>query len=416
MSYLKEIGGRAKSAAFTLSQALTDEKNNALLSIAEALESGQDDILAANAGDLKEAEQNGMGSAMLDRLRLNGARIKEIADAVRNVAALPEPVGKTIGGETRPNGLEIVKVTVPLGVVGIIFESRPNVTVDCAALCLKSGNACILRGGKEAIRSNAALVSCMQKALEGTKIPPGCIQLVEDTSRETAAEMMRLNGYIDVLIPRGGKGLIQSVVRNATVPVIETGAGNCHVFVDESAKHDMAVNIVNNAKTQRPSVCNAVETLLIHKNCADALLPEIAGRLSESSTEIRGCEKTLAILGKVAVPACEDDYMTEFGDYIIAVKVVGGIDEAIRHIEKYSTRHSEAIVTESYENSRRFLREVDSAAVYVNASTRFTDGGVFGLGAEIGISTQKLHARGPMGLTSLLSTKYMVTGSGQIRV
>ena len=415
MSYLTEIAGRAKSAAFTLSQALTGEKNNALLSIADALESGQDDILAANAEDLKAAEQNGMGSAMLDRLRLSGARIKEIADAVRNVAALPEPVGKTIGGGTRPNGLEIVKVTVPLGVVGIIFESRPNVTADCASLCLKSGNACILRGGKEAVRSNAALVSCMRKALETTGIPPDCIQLVEDTSRETAAEMMRLNGYIDVLIPRGGKGLIQSVVSNATVPVIETGAGNCHIFVDETAKHDMAVNIVNNAKTQRPSVCNAVETLLIHKNCAETLLPEIAGKLSESSTEIRGCEKTLAILGKGAVPAGEDDYMTEFGDYTIAVKVVDGIDEAISHIEKYSTRHSEAIVTESYENSRYFLHKVDSAAVYVNASTRFTDGGVFGLGAEIGISTQKMHARGPMGLNQLTTSKFIIYGDGQVR-
>jgi glutamate-5-semialdehyde dehydrogenase len=304
---------------------------------------------------------------------------------------------------------------VPLGVVGIIFESRPNVTADCAALCLKSGNACILRGGKEAIHSNTALVNCMRKALESTSIPPDCIQLVEDTSREVAAEMMGLNEYIDVLIPRGGKGLIQSVVKNETVPVIETGAGTCHIFVDETATLEMAVNIVNNAKTQRPSVCNAIETLLIHKGCAALLLPKIAEKLDESSVEIRGCEKTGVILGPGVTPAAEDDYMTEFGDYILAVKVVDGIDDAISHIERHSTRHSEAIITESYENSRRFLHEIDSAAVYVNASTRFTDGGEFGLGAEIGISTQKLHARGPMGLTSLLSTKYLITGNGQIR-
>ena len=415
MSYLKEIGGRAKAAAFKLSQALTDEKNNALLLIAEAFETGKDEILAANEKDIKAAGQNGLGSAMLDRLLLNDARINDIAVAVRYVATLPEPVGRALGGETRPNGLEIVKVTVPLGVVGIIFESRPNVTADCAALCLKSGNACILRGGKEAIHSNTALVSCMKKALEKTSILPDCIQLIEDTSREVAAEMMGLNEYINVLIPRGGKGLIQSVVKNATVPVIETGAGNCHIFVDETADPDMAVRIVDNAKTQRPSVCNAVETLLIHKNCAAALLPGIAGKLDESSVQIRGCERTRAILGSGIELAGEDDYITEFGDYILAVKVVDGIGEAIRHIEKYSTRHSEAIITGSYENSRRFLHEVDSAAVYVNASTRFTDGGEFGLGAEIGISTQKLHARGPMGLTSLLSTKYLITGSGQIR-
>lgn len=415
MTDLTIIGERARAAAFTLSQALSGEKDRALLAIADALEAQEETILAANAEDLRAAEQNGMGGAMLDRLRLTGGRVKEIAAAVRYVAALPEPVGRVSGGDTRPNGLQIVKITVPLGVVGVIFESRPNVTADCAALCLKSGNACILRGGKEAIHSNTALVNCMQQALEKTNLPPGCVQLVEDTDRETAAQMMRLNKYIDLLIPRGGKGLIQSVVKNATVPVIETGAGNCHIFVDETAEPQMAINIVNNAKTSRPSVCNAVETLLIHEGCAEGLLPKIAEKLKAFSVELRCCEAARRILGPGVTTACEEDYRTEFDDYILAVKVVSGIDEAIRHIEKYSTRHSEAIITQNYENSRQFLRAVDSAAVYVNASTRFTDGGEFGFGAEIGISTQKLHARGPMGLQHLVSCKYLITGNGQIR-
>ncbi len=412
---LNTIGKNAKSAAFSLSQALSGEKNKALQIIAEDLLANMPAILSANLQDLGAAEKNGMASSMVDRLRLTEARIRDIADAVLFVANLDDPVGKVIGGETRPNGLQIVKTTVPLGVVGIIYESRPNVTVDCAALCLKSGNACILRGGKESINSNTALAMLMRASLAKTAINPDCIQLVEDTSRETATEMMRLNTYIDVLIPRGGSGLIQAVVKNATVPVIETGAGNCHIFVDETSDENMAVQIVDNAKTSRPSVCNAMETLLIHKDCAEKLLPQIAGQLKKSSVELRGCRRTCEILGDLAIAATDDDYKTEFDDYILAIKVVNDIDEAIAHIEKYSTHHSEAIITQNYQNSRQFLSQVDSAAVYVNASTRFTDGGEFGLGAEIGISTQKLHARGPMGLAHLTSTKYLITGCGQIR-
>lgn len=415
MTDLITIGLNAKLAARKLAQALPREKDAALLAIADALENSMDHILAANAGDLEAAAENGMSSAMMDRLRLSEPRVREIAEAVRYVAGLEDPVGKIIGGGTRPNGLRIEKTTVPLGVVGIIFESRPNVTVDCAVLCLKSGNACVLRGGKEALRSNFALVSVMRDALGKTGIEPGCIQLITDTARETASEMMRMNGYIDVLIPRGGAGLIRTVVENATVPVIETGAGNCHLFIDESADPEMAVDIADNAKTSRPSVCNAVETLLVHKACAKKILPLVADRLEKSSVEIRGCPETRRILGDRVKPAKDEDYATEFDDYILAVKVVEDIDEAMSHIEKYSTRHSEAIVTRDYESSRKFLMGVDSAAVYVNASTRFTDGGEFGLGAEIGISTQKLHARGPMGLQNLTSTKYLVTGSGQIR-
>lgn len=417
MTDLFTIGKTAKQAAFGLSQTLSDEKNDALLRIANALtnKNGQDEILTANAKDIAAAGDNGIGAAMQDRLRLTESRIKDIAEAVRFVASLDDPVGKVLDGRMLANGLQIIKTTVPLGVVGIIYESRPNVTVDCAALCLKSGNACILRGGKEAIHSNLALVKIMRAALAKTEINPDCIQLVEDTSRETAIELMRMNKLIDVLIPRGGAGLIQSVVKNATVPVIETGAGNCHIFVDESANAEMAVNIVDNAKTSRPSVCNAVETLLIHKNCAESLLPQIAAQLQKSTVEIRGCKETQRILGDRAKAATDEDYATEYDDYILAVKVVESIDEAVAHIEEYSTRHSEAIITQNYRNSRLFLSQVDSAAVYVNASTRFTDGGVFGLGAEIGISTQKLHARGPMGLAHLTSTKYLVMGSGQIR-
>lgn len=415
MAGLETIGKNAKKAAFGLAQALSGEKNSALDAIAVTLENGMSEILDANAKDIKNAGENGMGSAMLDRLRLNEARIKDIAEAVRYLERLDDPVGRVIGGETRPNGLSIVKTTVPIGVVGIIFESRPNVTVDCAALCLKSGNACVLRGGKEAIHSNTALVKLMRQALSKTALDPDCIQLVEDTSRETAREMMRMNGFIDVLIPRGGSGLIQTVVRESTVPVIETGAGNCHIFVDETASRSMAVSIVNNAKTSRPSVCNAAETLLIHEKCAETLLPEIASELKKSGVELRGCEKCVKILGSLAILATEEDYKTEFDDFILAIKVVKDIDEAISHIERYSTGHSESIITQSFENAKKFQHTVDSAAVYVNASTRFTDGGEFGLGAEIGISTQKLHARGPMGLSQLTSTKYLVTGNGQIR-
>ncbi|HHY52634.1 MAG TPA: glutamate-5-semialdehyde dehydrogenase, partial [Clostridiales bacterium] len=331
------------------------------------------------------------------------------------LVSLPDPVGLVLEGSRRPNGISITKITVPLGVVGIIFESRPNVTVDCAALCLKSGNACILRGGKEAIHSNLALTQVMQQALAGTAVPADAVLLVEDTSRETATALMKLNQYVDVLIPRGGAGLIQAVVQNATVPVIETGVGNCHAFVDQSADLEMAVRIVENGKTQRPSVCNALETLLVHQDIAGAFLPLVKQRLDQHNVELRGCPKTREILGDCVVPATEEDYYTEFLDYILAVKVVADMDEAIAHIARYSSHHSEVIITNNLENSRKFTSMVDSAAVYVNASTRFTDGGQFGLGAEIGISTQKLHARGPMGLRELVSYKYVIHGDGQIR-
>jgi glutamate-5-semialdehyde dehydrogenase len=414
---LEQIGKNARIAARKLSRALTAEKDKALLAMADSLTANEAAILAANAEDLKQAKADGMSSAMQDRLLLTPERLAEIAEAMRYVVSLQDPAGRVIGGGKRPNGLELTQVTVPLGVLGVIFESRPNVTADCAALCLKSGNACILRGGKEAIRSNTALVKAMRGAIAAQgfeTVPEDAVQLVEDTSRETANEMMRLNGVLDLLIPRGGAGLIKAVTQNASVPVIETGAGNCHIFVDESADAEMAASIVDNAKTQRPSVCNAAETLLIHENCAEIILPVIAKRLEHAKVELRACEKSIKILEN-AKPATEEDYATEFDDYILAVKAVSGLDEALEHIERFSTRHSEAIITRSYENGRRFLNEVDSAAVYVNASTRFTDGGVFGLGAEIGISTQKLHARGPMGLTHLTSTKYMSNGNGQIR-
>lgn len=415
MTDLTGIGKRARQSSSVLACSLTGAKNAALLAMADSLIRHVEEILLANSRDLATAAENGMSEAMLDRLRLTPERIDDIADAVRFVVGLEDPIGRIIGGETRPNGLRIVKMAVPLGVVGMIYESRPNVTVDCAALCLKSGNACILRGGKEAIHSNKALVEILRAAVAGTGLPADCIQLIEDTSRETAAEMMRLNGYIDVLIPRGGAGLIQSVVKNSTVPVVETGAGNCHIFVDASADLQMAVDVVNNAKTSRPSVCNAVETLLVHEQCAETFLPLVQKKLAQSAVELRGCPETLRTLGGAVIPATEEDYATEYDDYILAIKVVQDMDEAIAHIAAYSTHHSEAILTADYKNSQAFTLQVDSAAVYVNASTRFTDGGEFGLGAEIGISTQKLHARGPMGLGSLTSSKYIITGDGQIR-
>jgi len=412
---LTALGIRAKQAAAALSQCSSAEKDAALLAIADALQANVSQILKANQKDLDAAQANGMSKAMQDRLRLSGERIESIANAVRELVSLPDPVGLVLEGSRRPNGISITKITVPLGVVGIIFESRPNVTVDCAALCLKSGNACILRGGKEAIHSNLALTQVMQQALAGTAVPADAVLLVEDTSRETATALMKLNQYVDVLIPRGGAGLIQAVVQNATVPVIETGVGNCHAFVDQSADLEMAVRIVENGKTQRPSVCNALETLLVHQDIAGAFLPLVKQRLDQHNVELRGCPKTREILGDCVVPATEEDYYTEFLDYILAVKVVADVDEAIAHIARYSSHHSEVIITNNLENSRKFTSMVDSAAVYVNASTRFTDGGQFGLGAEIGISTQKLHARGPMGLRELVSYKYVIHGNGQIR-
>ena len=414
MTDLNIIGAAAKDAAFALANASTAQKDAALMAIAAALEARAADILSANREDVEAARAGGMSPSMLDRLSLSEARVKGMAEGVRDVAKLPDPVGRVLSGSTLACGLAMEKIAVPLGVIGIIFEARPNVTSDAAALCLKSGNACILRGGKEAIRSNTAIAKVMRGALREAGLNENCICLVEDTDRATATAMMRLNRYIDCLIPRGGAGLIRSVVENATVPVIETGVGNCHAYVEKTADIAMAAEIVFNAKTSRPSVCNALETLLVDEAIAETALPAIAARLKEKNVELRGCPRTCAILPE-AVPACENDYMIEFLDYIIAVKVVSGMDEAIAHIRRYSSHHSECIVTRDLAAARRFTREVDSAAVYVNASTRFTDGGVFGLGAEIGISTQKLHARGPMGLEALVSYKYVLYGDGQVR-
>ena len=414
MTDLNIIGAAAKDAAFALANASTAQKDAALMAIAAALEARAADILSANREDVEAARAGGMSPSMLDRLSLSEARVKGMAEGVRDVAKLPDPVGRVLSGSTLACGLAMEKIAVPLGVIGIIFEARPNVTSDAAALCLKSGNACILRGGKEAIRSNTAIAKVMRGALREAGLNENCICLVEDTDRATATAMMRLNRYIDCLIPRGGAGLIRSVVENATVPVIETGVGNCHAYVEKTADIAMAAEIVFNAKTSRPSVCNALETLLVDEAIAETALPAIAARLKEKNVELRGCPRTCAILPE-AVPACENDYEVEFLDYILAVKAVSGIDEAIAHIRRYSSHHSECIVTRDLAAARRFTREVDSAAVYVNASTRFTDGGVFGLGAEIGISTQKLHARGPMGLEALVSYKYVLYGDGQVR-
>ena len=414
MTDLTMQGDAARRAARFLMTASTDEKNRALFEMAKGLLAEWEQILAANEQDLAAAREAGMGEALLDRLALNRERIEGMAQGVEQVAALPDPVGEIVEGSVRPNGLQVQKVRVPLGVIGMIYEARPNVTSDAAALCLKAGNAVILRGGKEAICSNRAVVGALGRALERAGLPAACVQLVQDTSRESANAMMRMNGGIDVLIPRGGAGLIRSVVENARVPVIETGVGNCHIFVDESADLEQAAAIVFNAKTTRPSVCNAAETLLVHGAIAQQALPRIAAELGKKNVQLRGCARTCAILPQ-AVPAVESDWEEEFLDFVLAVKVVEDFDEAIAHIARYSTGHSDAIVTRDYENALRFTREVDSAAVYVNASTRFTDGGELGLGAEIGISTQKLHARGPMGVLALTSTKHVILGNGQIR-
>lgn len=414
MSYVEELGRKAKAAESFIAAASTMQKNNALSAISKALTENAALIISENSKDLEAAAQNGMSAAMQDRLRLDEKRIAGMAKSVDELVALNDPVGEIISGTVRPNGLQIVKTRVPLGVIGIIFESRPNVTVDAAALCLKAGNAVILKGGKEAVSSNKCLGDIMRKAVETAGLPADIIQVVADTSRETTAELMRLNSCLDVLIPRGGAGLIQAVVNQATVPVIETGTGNCHIFVDASADLEMAVNISDNSKTSRPSVCNAAESLLVHKDCAEKFLPMIAERFREHNVKIYGCSMTAAILGSIE-PATENEYGKEFLDYAISVKVVDSIDEAIAHIRRFGTKHSECIVTKSLDSARKFQHEVDAAAVYVNASTRFTDGGEFGLGAEIGISTQKLHARGPMGLNELTTVKYLVNGDGQIR-
>jgi glutamate-5-semialdehyde dehydrogenase len=427
-----EVEGKAKAAkeaARKLATVGTAAKNTALLAMADALGASKAAILDANARDLALAKDKGVAPHMIDRLALNEKRIAGMQEGLRQVIALPDPIGTVLGGWRRPNGLQINKVRVPLGVLGIIYESRPNVTVDAASLCLKAGNACILRGGSEAIHSNIALTRIIARAAEENGIPSGAICLIENTDRAAARHLMTLNHYVDCLIPRGGASLIETVVKNATVPVIETGTGNCHVYIDETANAAMAEQIILNAKVSRPSVCNAAETLLVHEK-AQALLPGILIALREQGVELRGCPRTLRLShdeewvtwhrdkGKQLLPmplATEDDYFTEFNDLILAVKIVNSIDEAIAHINHYGTRHSEAIVTEDYDAAQKFVDEVDAAAVYVNASTRFTDGYEFGFGAEIGISNQKLHARGPMGLEELTTIKYVVRGSGQVR-
>ena len=413
MTTMEAMGKKAKEAARVLARA-GQEKTAALQAAARALLARQEELLAANRADVEAGEAAGMRDSLLDRLRLTESRIAGMAQALREVAEAPDPVGRVLSGEVRPNGLQIQKITVPLGVIGIIYEARPNVTSDAAGLCLKAGNAVILRGGKEAFRSNLAVAQVLRDALEESGLPADCVQLVEDTSRQSAQELMGLTGYLDVLIPRGGAGLIRAVKENSRVPVIETGVGNCHAYVDAAADLDMAADIVYNAKCSRPSVCNAIETLLVHEKIAGEALPRIKSRLDEKRVELRGCDKTRTILPGIAA-AAEEDWATEYNDYILAVKVVGSLEEALGHIARYSSGHSEVIVTEDYSAAQRFLEEVDSAAVYVNASTRFTDGGEFGLGAEIGISTQKLHARGPMGLEQLTSTKFLVRGKGQVR-
>ena len=410
---IHDMGARAKAAARVLANA-GSLKETALLHAAGALWQRREEILSANALDLAAGREAGMSQALLDRLALTESRVQGMSSAVEQVAKAADPVGKVLSGQTLANGLQLEKVTVPLGVIGIIYEARPNVTSDAAALCLKAGNAVILRGGKEAFRSNQAVTKVLREALEEKGLPGDSVQLVEDTSRRSAQELMALTDYLDVLIPRGGAGLIRSVKENARVPVIETGVGNCHVYVDKDADLDMAADIIYNAKCSRPSVCNAIETILVHREAAEEALPKIKARLDEKQVELRGCERARAILPGIT-PAVPEDWETEYLDYILAVKVVDSLEEALEHIARYSTRHSECIVTECYSTAQRFLQEVDAAAVYVNASTRFTDGGEFGLGAEIGISTQKLHARGPMGLEQLVSYKFLIRGSGQIR-
>ncbi|CUO38762.1 MULTISPECIES: glutamate-5-semialdehyde dehydrogenase [Clostridium] len=414
MSELILKGQKAKEASNILGNLSTGEKNKGLLAMADYLVKYKDFIIEANKIDLQEAVNRGTAKAMLDRLSLDEKRVEGMANGLRQVASLPDPVGEVVSMWTRPNGLQIGQKRVAMGVIGIIYEARPNVTSDAAGLCFKAGSAVILRGGKEAIYSNKAIVKVLIEALKSVDLPENSIQLIEDTSREVATEMMRLNDYIDVLIPRGGAGLIKAVVNNATVPVIETGTGNCHIYIDEECDFEMAKNIVINAKTSRPSVCNAAEKLLVNEKIADDFMPFILKELRASGVEVRGDESAIAY-DKDIILASEEEWYNEYLDYKIGVKVVKDIDEAITHINSFSSGHSEAIVTKSYENSQKFLQRVNSAAVYVNASTRFTDGEEFGFGAEIGISTQKLHARGPMGLKELTTIKYIIYGNGQIR-
>lgn len=411
---LEQLGINAKEAEKKLMIASTEEKNNALIKISQALIKNADRIIEENKKDLKNGEDNGMAKAMLDRLKLDKDRIQGMAKGVRDVVDLPDPVGKVLSTTTRPNGLKIQRVATPMGVIAVIFEARPNVTSDAAALCLKSGNTVILRGGKEAINSNKVIAEIMREAVKEAGMPEDVIQLVGDTSRDSATELMTMNKYVDVLIPRGGAGLIQAVVKNATVPVIETGVGNCHIYVDKEADIEKAVDIVFNAKTSRPSVCNAAESLLIHNDIAKDVLVKIKEKLDEKDVQLVGDENARDIIEDMGV-ATDEDWATEYLDYKMSVKVVDSVEDAIEHIYKYSTGHSECIVTENSDTAEKFMNRVDSAAVYVNASTRFTDGGEFGFGAEIGISTQKLHARGPIGLPELQSFKYKIYGDGQIR-
>ncbi|NLP42473.1 MAG: glutamate-5-semialdehyde dehydrogenase [Veillonellaceae bacterium] len=417
MDYAAELtykGKTAKTAARKLAVMPSTIKDKALIEMADALERFQSDIMAANDTDIENGKAKGLSKALLDRLLLNEARVKAMAEGLRQIAALPDPIGEGLGTKRRPNGLEITKVRVPLGVIGIIYEARPNVTVDAAGLCLKSGNAVILRGGSEAIASNTAIIKVITAAAYTAGIPEGAIQFIETTDRQAVNAMLKLNQYLDVIIPRGGAGLIKTVVENSSVPVIETGTGICHTFVDESADLNMAEAIAYNAKVSRPGVCNAMETLLVHEAVAAKFLPSMLEKYNQAGVELRGCPKT-AVYNRAVKPAADEDWATEYHDLILSVKVVSGLNEALEHIAKYGTRHSEAIVTKNYNNARRFQQEVDAAAVYVNASTRFTDGFEFGFGAEIGISTQKIHARGPMGLPELTTIKYVIAGDGQIR-
>lgn len=414
---LMEICKQAKKVRQQVGILTTDQKNAALLAVADRLEASSEMLIAENETDMENGRNNRMAEGLLDRLKLSEERIAQMAEGLRQIAQLNDPIGEVLSMKKRPNGLMIGKKRVPLGVIGIIYESRPNVTADAFGLCFKTGNVVILRGGKDAIHSNRAIVNCIQAALEEQNLPKEAISLITDTSHETAREFMHMNGYVDVLIPRGGAGLIRTVVENATIPVIETGTGNCHIFVDESADFEMALAIIDNAKTQRIGVCNACESLLIHEKIAERFMPLLQNRLAEKKVEIRADEtlkETLTDAGNVVL-ASEEDWGREYLDYIISAKTVASVKEAIAHINRYNTGHSEAIITENYANAQTFLDEVDAAAVYVNASTRYTDGFEFGFGAEIGISTQKLHARGPMGLEALTSTKYIIYGNGQVR-
>lgn len=414
MSEVREKAKLAGTAVSVLNRLTTAQKNDALLAVADALVRNSDAILAANEEDLQRGRDNGTSSSLLDRLALTHARIEGIAEGLRQIVELPDPVGDVLETINRPNGLHIIKRRVPLGVIGIVYEARPNVTVDAMGLCLKTGNAVVLRGGSSALSSNRQIVKIIHEALAGTQVPVDAVQLIEDPNRASVDEMLKLNGLLDVVIPRGGSSLIQTVVQNATVPVIETGAGICHTYLDASADPVMATEIAMNAKVQRPSVCNSMETLLVHEAFAAQHLVELANRFKEAGVELRGDEAARQLISW-AVPATDEDYATEYNDYILNVKIVRNLDEAMAHIARFGTKHSECIVTQDSANAERFQQEVDAAAVYHNASTRFTDGFEFGFGAEIGISTQKLHARGPMGLTALTSSKYIIQGNGQIR-